>query len=740
MNNIKEPREATESDIFRHHGNLSISPGKPSNRSTAGGTYNRMAMVCSAITTILGTVAMIGWLMDIHILASFGPGYIPIAPGAALAFILLGSALYLYARAPLRWFTSIYALISVLFVSLIALLNLIQFLIGAGVDFEGYLVREVLGLDPGVYGAGPMSPIAAASFLLTCAAMVLLLFAPGRRAAGLSAGLASVVVSVGLVVLLGYLYGTPQLYGGGYRYVALPAGVMFVFLGTALIAAAGPEHFPLRLLVGPSISALLMRSFLLVIFVVILIDGIFHSLFSRLGLTDALRAALSVLIAVAIASIVISQISRVLGGAMDRAEAERKQAEEELKRAKELSDALNSINSAINSTLDFDEIMRKVVVEAGKAIGSDACNITLCKGNNWTVEYTYGLPQQIIGTRFTGEQAVISDLVAATKKPLIIKDILSEERFRRWMLQEYGVRSVLGIPLLMREEVVGVLYFIYFSVKSAFSRSEIDFAEKLSASVSLSMQNARLFEERKRAEEELKKRTEELARSNAELEQFAYIASHDLQEPLRMVSGFTQLLAKRYRGRLDKDADEFIAFIVDGTKRMQRMIEDLLAYSRVGTQGKPFEPVNLEDVFNQVVTSLKVTIEENKAQITHDPLPTVMADASQMAQLFQNLISNAIKFRKKEEPPHIHISAEKKGDEWLFSVRDNGIGIAPEFTVRLFQLFQRAHVAGEYPGTGIGLAICKRIVERHGGRIWAESEEGKGSIFYFTIPAGKSRD
>lgn len=246
---------------------------------------------------------------------------------------------------------------------------------------------------------------------------------------------------------------------------------------------------------------------------------------------------------------------------------------------------------------------------------------------------------------------------------------------------------------------------------------------------------ARDVTERKRVEEEREKLTAELARSNAELEQFAYIASHDLREPLRTISGFAQLLERRYRGKLDKDADEFIAFIVDGATRMQRMIEDLLAYSRIGTRGKPFEKVDLETVLNQTLTNLRVVIEESKAVVTHDPLPAVMADPTQMVQLFQNLIANAIKFRKKEEPPRVHISARRKGNEWVFSVRDNGIGIATEDFGRLFQLFQRTLAAREYPGTGIGLAICKKIVERHGGRIWAESEVGKGSTFYFTIPA-----
>ncbi len=232
---------------------------------------------------------------------------------------------------------------------------------------------------------------------------------------------------------------------------------------------------------------------------------------------------------------------------------------------------------------------------------------------------------------------------------------------------------------------------------------------------------------------ERKRWTAELARSNAELEQFAYVASHDLQEPLRMISGFTQLLERRYKGKLDRSADEFIAYIVDGATRMQRMIEDLLAYSRVGTRGKPFEPTNIEAAFDQAVANLKVIIEENNAFVTHDPLPAIMADPTQIIQLFQNLISNGIKFRR-EEPPHVHVSARRKENEWVFSVKDNGIGIAPEFFGRLFQLFQRQYTKSEYPGTGIGLAICKRIVERHGGRIWAESEAGRGSTFYFTIP------
>jgi len=262
---------------------------------------------------------------------------------------------------------------------------------------------------------------------------------------------------------------------------------------------------------------------------------------------------------------------------------------------------------------------------------------------------------------------------------------------------------------------------------------------------------------RKAAEQALADKAEELARSNRELEQFAYVASHDLQEPLRMIASYTQLLARRYQDKLDKDASEFIGYAVEGATRMQVLINDLLNYSRLGTRGKPFAPTDCNEVLTRALENLKITIEDAKATVKSSPLPEILGDGTQLTQLFQNLVSNAVKF-SGDKPPEVHISAALKSipagrasstgpgpnpqsaienpqsKEWVFSVRDNGIGIEPQYFERIFVIFQRLHTREQYPGTGIGLAVCKKIVERHGGQIWVESSPGKGTNFCFTIP------
>jgi signal transduction histidine kinase/CBS domain-containing protein len=351
-------------------------------------------------------------------------------------------------------------------------------------------------------------------------------------------------------------------------------------------------------------------------------------------------------------------------------------------------------------------------------------------------------------------------------QPSVAQNILTEPNLTPWREEaiKRGYQSSLAIPLIDREQVIGALN-LYSTIASAFDSEEVQLLMELADNVSYGILALRTQRDRQRAEESIlrlnqeleakvKQRTTQLAqtneqlqhsneqlailnqefqRSNQELEQFAYVASHDLQEPLRAIAGYTQLLVNEYRDRLDETALEYADFIVDGAKRMQQLIQDLLTYSRVGTRGQEFAPTDCNAVLQQALQNLQVAIADNQATITAEPLPTVNGDRNQLVQLLQNLIGNAIKFHR-DEPPHVYITAQKQDNDWLFQIQDNGIGIKPQYLERIFEVFKRLHTRREYPGTGIGLAICKKIATRHGGRIWAKSESGVGTIFYFTIP------
>jgi signal transduction histidine kinase len=324
----------------------------------------------------------------------------------------------------------------------------------------------------------------------------------------------------------------------------------------------------------------------------------------------------------------------------------------------------------------------------------------------------------------------------------------TRESFFNLVLLDLNLPDMAGIDLVeplkeMRPDIVVIMATAYASLEtavqalhkgaSAYITKPLNIDEVL-ATIREALEKQRLVKEKKEAEEQLQHYAAQLERSNQELEEFAYMVAHDLQEPLRMVGGYVQLLAQAYQGKLDSNADDFIKYAVDGVARMQALINGMLEYARVDTQGQALEPTDAEIVLDRAITNLQMAIQESNGQITRDPLPTVMADPTQLTQVFQNLLSNGIKFRGKE-PPHIHVSARQDGSEWTFSVQDNGIGIEPKYINHLFQMLQHLHPKGKYPGSGIGLAICKKIVERHRGRIWAESELGKGATFYFTVPS-----
>lgn len=333
-----------------------------------------------------------------------------------------------------------------------------------------------------------------------------------------------------------------------------------------------------------------------------------------------------------------------------------------------------------------------------------------------------------------GFNAALSGVLTNEGKQLMdrIRDTIHQmqqdknEQLQTWLKQreEAAIRGQLTFSAGIVLSLVG-FYLVYRAIQQ-------ETRERKQAEVLLKQLNEELEARVQERTAQLKEVNANLLYSNRELEQFAYVASHDLQEPLRAVNSYAQLLARKYQGNLDAKADKYLGYIMEGATRMQQLINDLLEFSRVGTRGKQLQPTACEVVLSQVLENLQVAIAQSQAQVTHDPLPIVMGDEIQLIQLFQNLISNAIKFRR-EEPPTVHISAAPRENEWVFSIRDNGIGMEPEYFERIFVIFQRLHSRVEYAGTGIGLAVCKKIVERHRGRIWVESQLQVGTTFHFTL-------
>ena len=418
---------------------------------------------------------------------------------------------------------------------------------------------------------------------------------------------------------------------------------------------------------------------------------------------------------------------------------EQKRVEEALRTQNEYLATLHETTLGLLERLDPTHLLRGILERAASLLGTPHGYIYLADPDTGELEMRAGagLFWSYTGFRIKPDEG-LGGKVFESGEPFVVENYGSWER----SLDPFAgaIHAVAGVPLRSGGKVTGVLAIAYAAPGSTFGEQEMGMLTRFADLASVALDNAYLYDAtrreivaREQTENELSALVDELRRSNAELEQFAYVASHDLQEPLRMVSSYTQLLARRYKGRLDDDADEFIGFAVDGANRMQTLINDLLQYSRVGTRGKELAPTDVSAVFDAACANLKRAIDESEAEVTSGELPAVMGDDVQLGQLFQNLIGNALKFRG-EERPRVRVEAEPQNDQtWLFSVKDNGIGIAPEYRERIFVIFQRLHGRTEYSGTGIGLAVCKKIVERHGGRIWVESSPGEGSTFYFTL-------
>ena len=421
----------------------------------------------------------------------------------------------------------------------------------------------------------------------------------------------------------------------------------------------------------------------------------------------------------------------------------------ELERMDHLSYVLKSvriIHQATSSETDRERLVRDICDGLVRHRGYLSA-IILLLGNNGEMPLiaSAGIDEALISTLQgqinSGKMPYCIGIASAEEDPIVVEGMAAEcegcpikrvfvnrrEFIVRLNIGErtFGVLAV-SIPAQLTSDELERSLFHAVGVEIALALGYFETEE-------LKKKAEQLLKEQKHLEELVEKRTSELRASNEELQHFAYVASHDLQEPLRMISSFLQLLSSRYSGKLDKDADEFIKYAVDGAVHLQNMIDDLLAISRVDSRGKEFTDVEMKNVIEDVLDNLAVLIDDEKVNISVGDMPTIKADRSQMTQLTQNLVENAIKFRGKDTP-RIEISAKRGKGEWIFSIRDNGIGIDGKYFERIFVVFQRLHAGDAYKGTGIGLSIAKKVVERHKGRIWLESEVGKGSIFYFTIP------
>ncbi|MEH2003748.1 GAF domain-containing protein [Nostoc sp.] len=445
----------------------------------------------------------------------------------------------------------------------------------------------------------------------------------------------------------------------------------------------------------------------------------------------------------------LGDIVRMVGSYTDI--TDRKLVEEELKRQNLRSQLFAEISLKIRESLQINEILQTTVTEVQKLLKADRVLIFQLEINgSGTVVQEAVLPgwPVILGENIfdpcfkeeyleryrRGRVSAIEDIEVAHIQPC-----------HREFLQQFAVRANLVVPILVRDTIWGLLLAHQCAAPRQWNNFETELLQQLSNQIGIALSQAQLLEKETQ-------QSQELARSNAELEQFAYVASHDLQEPLRMVTSYLQLLERRYKNQLDANADQFISYAIDGARRMQTLINDLLNYSRLSSRGQSFMLVDCSLVLEQAIANLQIAIADSRAVVTHDTLPSVMADATQLTQVFQNLIANAIKFCRHQQP-RVQIGVMRgdanpdqeslnvipSADEWLFWVRDNGIGLESQYAERIFIIFQRLHSRDKYPGTGIGLAICKKIIERHGGRIWVESKPGQGSTFYFTIPdrAGK---
>jgi signal transduction histidine kinase len=695
----------------------------------AGTTSQRQLLVFSRKGSlwviVLGALFLLGWLLNLLAGRNIVPRLLLTNPLTAVLFMLAGVALRRLTLpeigAPVPHNGRLTTVLAGT-VTLAGVIRLMDFLWGRTHHLDSPVLQETLNAAC-LLPANNYSSYGALIFVL-CGLGLLLLDLETRS--GFRPGQAFLLVAAFLtsLALVGYAYGIlPLLNFGSMAPLPLNCAVAFELFCLAGLAAR-PDRGVLAQATNDSAGGVIVRRLLPAAILIPLILGAVCVLGSRRGYFEAESAVSHFAVSIALVfSALIWWNARLLG----RAEQARARAETRLlvqfvttrilAESPAVADANRNMLKAIADILGWQAGLLWWETDQGKSL---QCEEAYAKSPSATLfvedskRRTFSRDEGLPGRVWAGGTVIW------------LPDVTRDGNFpRAEVARQVGFHSALCFPVRFNGSISGVMEFLT-------DKRELPDEELLPVLAAVGSQIGQ-FVERKRAEEQLRQTGAELARSNTELQQCAYVASHDLSEPLRMVVSYLQLLGDHAKGKLDANSQEFIAFAIDGAQRMQALINDLLAYARVDIRGRSFETVNCEEVLKTVLANLKVRIEETGAIIHYDPLPVVHGDGVQLAQVFQNLLSNAIKFRGKE-PPTIHISVSRQAREWIFKVADNGIGINPKDFERIFVLFQRLHTRQEYPGTGMGLAICKKIIERHGGRMWVESEPGKGTRFYFSLP------
>jgi PAS domain S-box-containing protein len=650
--------------------------------AVAATTYaRRLAVGCGAAVLSVGTlVLLVGWRLGVTWLTDLTVGPAAMKSNAALAFACEGLALLCLTSPRTPWQRAGRALS--LAGALIGALTGVQHLFAIDLGIDQMLARDAAdGEFP-----GRMAPLTSASFL----AIGLSLYAVRLPPVWLSHVPALFVAVSSFVTLVGYGYGTSTLYSfGPYGSVSLHTAAAFVLLGIGVIAIRDHDGIT-GLLRSPGPGGQLARRFLPVAVLLPVALGWLRLAGQKAGLYDT---AFGVALFAVTLTVILLIVTVRSAGWIDRADLQRQRT-------------LHDLDAARRDALEREVTLAAVVDSSDDAIVG--CSVT------GTIRTWNGGAEQLYG--YTAAEAIGQSL-----RMLVPDDLRDEvEGMMEACLDGKTIRKVQTVRLAKGGTPVVV------SISGSPIRSAGGAVIGLAAIT-------RDVREQLRMMQALESQTAELKRSNDELTQFAYVASHDLQEPLRMVASYTELLSSRYRGRLDDRADKYITYISEGASRMQRLVRELLNYARVGTRAKPLAPVNLNDVTRSVLRDLKGLANGANAEISVPTLPTVLGDDVQLGQVLQNLIGNAIKFRA-DRPPRVTIHATRAGRMWRISVEDNGIGIDIKFHDRIFEIFRRLHERDVYEGTGVGLAIVKRIVERHGGQVWFDSTPGQGTTFHFTVP------